>query len=90
MPLSANITEAANPSLFSTTPEPVPSREAYSVRQSFLLPPMLMAGRASALGSAGDLGESGAVNRYVVAGMVWLTAATVRGPRPMRVFPPVY
>lgn len=89
MPLSADITEAANPSLLSGTPEPVPTREAFTVRQSFLLPPMLMVGRPANLNAAtGNVGNDMA-GGYSVAGMAWLNVAAPRPPRPMRIFPPI-
>ena len=92
MTLDANITEATNPSLFTSSVEPVPSREAFSVRQSFLLPPMLMAGRQSTLGAAGDP-PSAEVQVVPLQGMMWLnnltTTAAPASPKPMRLFPPV-
>ena len=92
MALDANITEATSPSLFSSSVEPAPSRETFSVRQSFLLPPMLMAGRQSTLGAAGDP-PSAEVQVVPLQGMMWLnnltTTAAPASPKPMRLFPPV-
>ena len=92
MPIEQNVTEADAPSLLSSAPEAAPLGAAeFSVLQSTLLPPMMMVGRQSALGTAGNPPNS-AVYANSVAGMMWassMTATVPSSPKPMRTFPPV-